>query len=233
MDLEYLETRLLAKLPIFVDNIPIHSPQLIDIADVGMKNYQEKVSSCIIDKKILANSIGSDIDDYDVFLMFLFQHSEFIVSFLESLHFFTKNKFEVVEQDKDLFFFCGDDVVLGRHNYKNFVNLIKVANCIEGVETEKELDEFDRRVLEAEKKIKEAENQSGEHVPFKDLISSVANMGDNNLNILNIWDLNIFTFYDQLKRGQKKEAYFIALKQLLAGVEPKEVKLDYYIKKLD
>ena len=232
MNLEYLETRMLAKLPIFVDNITIHSPKLIDIAEVGIKNYQEKVSSCIIDKKVLANPINNDIDDYDVFLMFLIQHNEFITDFLDSLYFFTKQKFEVVEQNNDLLFFC-EEITLGRHNYKDFVNSIKIANCIEGVETGEELDEFDRRVLEAEKKLKEKENENAEHVPFKDLVSSVANMGDNNLNILNIWDLNIFTFYDQLKRGQKKEAYFIALKQLLAGVEPKDVKLEYYIQKLD
>ena len=234
MDADDLKLRLLTnKLPLYVDNsLPIYSPKLIDIADIGVQKYQYNLSRCTIDKNSIASELDEGISDYDILLGILFHQEDALSGFLDSLYFFTKLNFTISEQNNDLLFFCGD-ISLNRNNYQEFVRLVKFVNCIKNNQPEKELDEFDRRVLEAEKQIAEIESKNGIHVPFKDLVSSVANMGDNNLNILNIWDINIFSFYEQMKRGQLKEAYFIGLKQLLAGADSKDVDLKYYIQKTD
>ena len=240
MDTEDLELRLLARFPIYVDGIPVYSPELIDIADIGVKKYQQFISNCTIDRQVLTVDIDGSIDDYDILLLFITQQQDFLKDFLESLLFFTKKSFNIAEQDDDLFFFYVEKEQdreiykkLNRDNYKNFVYTVRFVNCVKDYVQDGELDEFDRRILEAEKKMKELENQNSEIVPFKDLVSSLANMDDNNLNILNVWGINIFTFYDQMKRGQLKEVYIIGLKQLLAGAKPDEINLEHYIKKLE
>lgn len=234
MDRESLSLRLLTnRLPILVSgDIPVYSPLLIDIADVGFLKYNNHLYKSTLSSDSLISQPETPIDDFDILLYLITSQDGMLEEFLEAVQFFTKLKFSIGQQDNDLLFFCGDKSI-NRENYGEFINFIKFANCMKDNIPEKEMDEFDKQILEWEKKIAEQDSESGIHVPFKDLVSSVVNMGDNNLNILNIWDINIFTFYEQMKRGQMKERYFIGLRQLLAGAEAKDVDLEYYIQKTD
>ena len=63
---------------------------------------------------------------------------------------------------------------------------------------------------------------------FSDLVASLA-AGGNGLNILNVWDLPYYAFNDQFKRMQMKEEYENTYKSLLAGADPKKVKIRYWI----
>ena len=103
MDTEDLELRLLARFPIYVDGIPVYSPELIDIADIEVKKYQQFISNCTIDRQVLTVDIDGSIDDYDILLLFITQQQDFLKDFLESLLFFTKKSFNIAEQDDDLF----------------------------------------------------------------------------------------------------------------------------------
>lgn len=215
-------------MPIYVDDIPIYSPTLKSIAELGKEQYSACLSSCIITKDSLIEKtdVNTDKDDFDTLLRLCFEHG-LIHNFLFSLFYFTKLKFTVQEKCNDIVFVSGK-LELNRNNYNFFIKSVKYVNCLESID-EKELDEFDRRCLEMEKKIQEQQNFSG-RPELEDLISSVANISDNGLNIINIWDLNIYQFYEQLQRGQLKEQYFLAIKKLLAGAKPEEVKIESYFK---
>jgi len=80
--------------------------------------------------------------------------------------------------------------------------------------------------------LNEVLNKDTEQPNFEDLISSVANFDGNGLNIINIWDLNVYQFYEQLQRGQMKEQYRWNLQQLLVGVNPDNIKLESYLKNI-
>ena len=47
--------------------------------------------------------------------------------------------------------------------------------------------------------------------------------------MLNVWDLTYYAFNDQFKRMQMKEEYENTYKSLLAGADPKKVKIRYWI----
>jgi len=219
--------RLLANLPIFTDKIPIYSPILKNIADFGKEQYSICLSSCIISRDNIIVKSEKDKDDYDTLLRICLEQG-FLMDFLYSLFYFTKLEFKAQKKDRDIVFISGD-IELNRHNYNSFINNIKYANCL-NVEETGDMDEFDRQCAEMEKKIAQAQNKNQEPVELEDLISAVANMEGNGLSIINIWDLNIYQFYNQLKRGQMKENYFLSIKQLLAGAKPEEVKIESYFK---
>lgn len=242
--MEDLSLRLLTnRLPLYADNIPIYSPLLINIADIGFEKYNGYLYKCTLGEDSLIEKPSEPVDDFDILLYLVINQEGALIDFLNALKFFTKLNFEIGQYGNDVLFFCVENLIdrcfysefttINRHNYNKFSQIIKVANCMKNIEPEEEMDEFDREALKWEKKIAEKESEEGVHVPFKDLVSSVANMDDNGLNILNIWDINIFSFYEQMKRGQMKEKYFIGLKQLLAGAEAKDVDLEYYIQKTD
>ena len=225
--------RLLANLPIYVDKIPIHSPLLKEIADIGFEKYGIILTCGTIVKDILidAEKLGIS-NNYDALLYSINQSKESFGTFLYSLLFFTKIEFDVKFENEDIYF-VKDDIKLDRNNYDNLVKTIKLVNKLDTGNDIEELDEFDKRVLEAENKLKDLQGNTGEQLKFADLISCVANFDGNGLNIINIWDLNVYQFYEQLQRGQLKEQYQWNLKLLLAGAKPDNINTESYIKNLD
>ena len=141
--------RLLANLPVYVDKIPIYSPTLKSIAEIGKKEYSFFLSSCIITKDILVDKdMFHDISDFEI-LTHMCLKSNLYPTFINSLFYFTKLEFSMAElNSKELVFMC-DDIELNKTNYHSFIENIKYVNRLEVQET-KEMDEFDRRCAEAE-----------------------------------------------------------------------------------
>lgn len=224
--------KLLANLPIYVDKIPIYSPLLKQIAEIGLEKYGIILTCGTIVKDILINSEQLKINNnYDALLYAINQNKESFATFLYSLLFFTKIEFEVKIENKDIVF-IKDDVKLDRNNYDKFVQVVKLVNKLAIDENNEELDEFDRKILEMEKKIEELQGKNSDKLTFADLISCVANFDGNGLNIINIWDLNVYQFYEQLQRGQLKEQYRWNLKLLLAGAKPDNIKAESYLQNI-
>lgn len=223
--------KLLANLPIYVDKIPIYSPLLKNLAEVTLEQYGLLLTYSTITVESLIESTRYDVkSNFDALISVLNATEGVMNLFLTGLFFFTKIEFLPEILDDDLIFIY-EDIVLNRNNYDSFVYNVKFVNRME-TENAEELDEFDRRVLEQEKKINDAYNRNTEQPNFSDLISAVANFDGNGLNIINIWDLNIYQFYEQLQRGQMKEQYRWNLQQLLAGAKPDDINLESYLKNI-
>lgn len=230
--------KLMANLPIYNDNIPIYSPTLLSMADIDQEQYGKYVNYCIISKERLQSPIENEkeYDDYDILLEQLYSQTEFLIDFLEALFYFTKIKFGVASYrtDKDIVFVNNSgQIELNRKNYSSFIKGIKYVNCLHEEENVEEMDEFDRELARAEKVVTDAQNKNIEHPTLEDLISSVANMDGNGLSIINIWNLNIYQFYEQLKRGQMKEGFRLAIQQLLAGAKSEEVEVKSYLTNIE
>jgi len=223
--------RLMANLPLYVDNIPIHSPLLRDIAEIGFEKYGIVLTCGTITKDIVIDAEKLGINsNYDALIYIIDQSKESFSTFLYSMLFFTKIEFNAKILNNDLVF-VKDEIILNRDNYDYLVKTIKYSNKLE-VEDVEELDEFDRKVMEMEKKISEAQNKNSEKLKFADLVSCVANFDGNGLNIINIWDINVYQFYEQLQRGQLKEQYQWNLKSLLAGAKPDNINTESYLKNI-
>jgi hypothetical protein len=225
------DLKLLANLPLYVDNIPIYSPTLKDIASIGLERYQVLLSYITITKNKINESFRNDIDNnFDALIKLINNSPETLDYILVGLYFFTKIEFTPKVEHGDIIF-INDKIVLYRGNYDSFIKYVNFANKVEEENIE-EMDEFDRQVYEMEKKIQESQNKDVEQPTFKDLISIVANLDGNGLNIINVWDLNIYQFQEQLQRGLIKDNYKFNLQQILAGANPDNIKLESYLKKI-
>lgn len=236
------KTKVMAQKPIYVDKIPVYSPLLIDIADLDndIETYSQYINYFILRKEDLREEIKpkENIEGYDLILYLITTIMGFEEFFLKALFYFTKIEFKREYQIiyNDIVFQSAENEIdepieLNRNNFDDFVKAIKYVTCVE-VQDEVEMDEFDRLLAEREKVVLEAQNKGKEQPTFIDLVSAVANMKSNGLNIINIWQLNIYQFYEQLQRGQMAEQYHIAIQEILAGVNPDDIEVKSYFTKI-
>ena len=76
------------------------------------------------------------------------------------------------------------------------------------------------------------EKNKNSDLDFVDLVASLAAKA-NGLNALNVWNLTYYAFNDQFKRMQAIEEYESAKASILAGADPKKVKMDYWMKPIE
>lgn len=242
MNEEYLKGRILAGLPIMIDNIPIYSPTLLDIFDIGEIQYEHHINRCIISKDNVEGEFD-DISNFDVLISFLAIDKMNTEDFLNSLNFFTGLNFNTIRDDNSDYHFVAETldgyVILNRKNYDTFINYVKFANLIEIKKTIQKKTEFEKHIEKAKKRLEERLKKKGiklkknneDDITLIDLISVLSSC-HNSLNLLNVWELNIFSFQDQFKRTQLIESYDIGIRQLLAGAKQEDVKLKHYIQKI-
>lgn len=73
------------------------------------------------------------------------------------------------------------------------------------------------------------QQKSESDLAFSDMVGSLS-VGIAGLNILNIWSMSYYAFYDQLQRMQMKEEYNTNLRALAAGAKINKNKLKYWIR---
>lgn len=224
------EMKLLAGLPAYVDNVPVYSPRLKRIAKIDDSVYSLYLYLCI-NENLNPIFMTHKCKFYNICHTYSEDMWDF---FVQALEFFTGEIFCKHKQDGENFL-ISENSVLHKNNFDEFVNLVKFAN---GFSDEKENKikrnaELDRKIEEAKRKINERLNKKeelGNDIRIIDLVSVLASK-HHNLNIINIWRLNIYQFNDQFKQMQLIENYDIGIRQLLAGADKKDVKLEYYIKR--
>ena len=112
--------------------------------------------------------------------------------------------------------------------------LVEAANILDTQSADARMDNpSDAKAAQIIKKLKEGRKmrekaKSDSNLSFSDLVASLA-AGGNGLNILNVWDLPYYAFNDQFKRMQMREEYENTYRSLLAGADPKKVKIRYWI----
>ncbi|GEM_PF-4741236 len=238
---EFLKGRLLAKLPLYLDDkIPIYSPELVKVFDVGESNYYKLLNYCTISRTNITEEIAYDVTDFDILVNFMIYDEDKIKYVLDGFYFFTGINFEIKSISGNTVFVNSDtDAVIDGNNYSEFIRLVKIANLIKDEKDISKNPNFDKYIENAKKRLEErlrkkgvalAKNNENE-ISLLDLVSSLCSC-HNSLNILNIWDLTLFQFQDQFQRTRLIEDFNIGIRSLLAGAKKEEVKLEHYIKKI-
>lgn len=228
------EMKLLAGHPIYVDRMPIYSPKLTNIALIGERLYN--IYSCLCLNLGINESLNLPQKYEDNFDNVTLGYPDDVLElFYLALEFFTGERF-IKQESSEQIYFASEKSILSKNNYVEFTNTIKLANCMDNTEksTTKHNTELDKKIEEAKMKINQKMNKKDEEddeVRLMDLISVLASK-HNNLNIINVWDLNILQFNNQFKRMQLIDNHDVGIRQLLAGVDKKNVQLEHYIKKI-
>lgn len=227
----------------------IYPLTLREIVKIGYDKYNKYLGMLAIDKDNYIENLGLDgekkkeleqLSNFEFVFVNCLHNEDFRKEYMEAIEVFFREPVQFYEQG---FFYFGEfeelkdelekgsgkERLIHKGNFDDVQLVVKEMNGVKVGKKKEEMDEFDRRVMEAEKMLSKYENKD-EGISLITMISSLANMDDNDLNIINIWDLTIYQLYDQFKRGQLKEKYFIDIKSLLAGAKKEDVNLEHYIK---
>lgn len=220
-----------AGLPCVVDSIPIYSPTLSDIVSLDDFEYEKLYGFylyiCTLENFTKVENLINENEEYEAL-------------FLQALFFYTKIKFKRMDSRYGMVF-VNDKMMIHGDNYELFSKHVRYANGIMTDDEKAEEDDKNDKVKKLlakkkafEEKLKKQKADSGEALDIVTLASTLSVMDGNNLNILNVWNLNIVQFKDQLHRCQMKESFYLTIEQLLAGADPTKVEEPvHYMKNLN
>lgn len=229
--------------------IPVEIPKLCtiypvtlrEIANIGAKNFYSYLNIFTLNKEdvdeYFANSgIEEDLTPFQFMLVLTQSDPQYLISAQAAFKLF-------LHEDNVMFLPSNEAIVLGdiaeervidNEKFEAIKQIIETQNILETESADARMDNpSDAKAAQIIKKLKEGKKmrekvKKGSDLNFSDLVASLA-AGGNGLNILNVWDLSYYAFNDQFKRMQMKEEYENTYKSLLAGADPKKVKIRYWI----
>ena len=219
----------------------IYPVTLKQIATVGAKNFYSYLNIFTLNKEdvdeYFANEqIEQDLTPFQFLLVMTQMDPQYLSTVQEAFKLF-------LHEDKLVFLRQNEAIVLGERSegrvitnesFEAIKRIVEAANILDTQSADARMDNpSDARAAQIIKKLKEGRKmrekaKSDSNLSFSDLVASLA-AGGNGLNILNVWDLPYYAFNDQFKRMQMREEYENTYRSLLAGADPKKVKIRYWI----
>lgn len=219
----------------------IYPITLRQIATVGAKNFYSYLNIFTLNKEdvdeYFANEqIEEDLTPFQFLLLMTQMDPQYLQAVQEAFKLF-------LHEDKLVFLRQNEAIVLGERtegriitneSFEIIKKVVEAANILDTQSADARMDNpSDAKAAQIIKKLKEGRKmrdkaKSNSDLSFSDLVASLA-AGANGLNILNVWDLPYYAFNDQFKRMQMREDYENTYKSLLAGADPKKVKIRYWI----
>lgn len=255
-----IQDKTLANLPYQIDNIKIQPKSLRSIIKLGEKQFYNYLNLLLINKDdVLENiSIDKNNKDYEI----IKQMSNFDILILQSAQ--SKKFFQVLQrsfiyflgekEDKIGFLFNGkikdikkatfyigdakDKKLINNNNFEAIKSTLLIQNAIDKLQKKEKLKPIDskaQKLIDLRNKMRQKVQKikEKEGLQLRDLISIVAskNVG---LNIIDIYDINMYMLQNQLQRIAVNENYEIQ-KFLLGnsfGGSSIDFKNNTYLKKI-
>jgi hypothetical protein len=132
-----------------------------------------------------------------------------------------------------------EDRILDEVNFKDLQTALRRQNWVSS-ESEVGSNPQDEKARQIAERLRETRAQVEEikarkkkevNTDFADLVGSLAT-ASSGLNIMNIWDMPYYAFYDQLQRMQMNEEYHMMMRSLIAGAKIQKNKIKYWIRKI-
>lgn len=233
-------------IPTQIDNIcKVYPVTLREIAQVGVKNFYSYLNLFTLEKEDIdeffkQQGIEEDITPFQFTLINAAGDERYLQNLQDAFKFF-------LHEDKITVLADNEAIVLGEitenrllmeGNFNAICNIISKQNVTQRESDEEKMNNpSDARAAQIIKKLKEGrkireKKKSDSSLSFVDLVASLAAKG-NGLNALNVWDLTYYAFNDQFKRMQMIEEYESARQSILAGADPKKVKLEYWMRPIE
>jgi hypothetical protein len=238
------DIQLLSGTPFNLGLFYIYPPKLKDLAVLGELKYKTYLSAITFDKSQIPISKTSSIpqedldaiDSFDIICVNCSLSEDYKSMFEEALQYFIKEEVHFISNEISGLFYIGekeDKRFINKDNFKDIKSIISKMCCVSDVlDAEEDImadlnikDPIEyERVKQIRLKLKKAKaRQSAEEksnvdadVSFSDLISALCGISPN-LNILHVWDLSIYQFYNQLQRVKLIDDYRTQIQSVMAG----------------
>lgn len=237
------ETLIRAK-PLKIDQSLLYLPTLEEIFDLGVNIYLEYLQAIILDMSELSLEFDEEeqFSDYQIFLMLVLTDKNFKDTFFEAMEFFTKDTFVfeegvIVSLKKEE----GPDGVIELKFHQifseEFWNEIRQKLSIAHWQPEPKKVQYAsaraRAIMKKIQKNKEevqrikAKKGQSSSLDLYEIIGSVCTHS-NSYNLFNVWGLTYYQFFDHYYRLNIDDNYHFSLQSILAGADPKKVKIEHW-----
>lgn len=243
---EDLNLRLLSGEPIEIESVGFLYPlTLKQISKMGLTNYYKFLNALCFrleDLDLDVTKENNDISQYEIIVSNSMRNSSYRDFILMSLALFFNENVYFYCDDILAFFYIGsltEGRIIDKLKYEKIKHILELQNNIKDNEKEENSNPDDDRVKEALEKLKKAKekvnkakrNNNEDYLTLSDLVSILSANG-NNLNIINVWDLNMYQFNNQFTRMQMIEEYDINIRSILAGADKKDIELKHWMSKI-
>jgi hypothetical protein len=173
----------------------------------------------IKDTSIIKNNL-------DIIKLFLIKQDEFVVS---AFKMFISDKYKIIKNQ----IYINNCEILTNDKFDRIVDILKLQNFCEKQEKPKAMT---KRAKELQKIFEErrktlARRGKGNNLELFDYIPFYCERNTSGINILNIWDMTIYQAQIQFNSLMSIENFDVGLKQVLVGVNPRDIDFKHYLKK--
>lgn len=233
--------KLLAGLPIPLSDFSllVHPATLIEIAKLGISKYFAYVNLLTLKKEEIKKLIkeAEEIDPFDFLIINSKHKEEFKKQTLEALKYFIREEvFFIPDMDCFVIGDFSESRFLTKDNFSEFQGILTDQNSLEKDNFkyvgENEAAKIIKEKIERGKKEIERVKNNRDNIPIEiaDLVGSLTI--NSSLNIYNVWDISYYAFNDQFKRMRLLEQYNTGLQSIMAGADPKKIKLQDWIQSI-
>lgn len=198
---------LIAGSPIKCEKVTIYPPRLDDIRDIGYDNYREFISLLLMDKEGYANLLRvKDVSMLDRWttLQLITYTPPLRATLLRALSFFLHSDI-CYSEDTGYFVDCSDSIYLTLEEIGIYRKVILRLCNVEDTSDQSQVTYRNARAKKTYEKIqqckakKKKQQADDKNLELPNLIAAVAAFSST-YNLLNIWGLTVYQFYDQFTR---------------------------------
>ena len=233
-------------IPTEIGNIcKVYPVTVREIATIGAKNFYSYLNLFTLDKEdidefLQQQGVEERLTPFQFTLINANEDKQYLENLEKAFKFFLHEEQITVLVDNEAIILgdINEGRVLMEEDFNTVCAIIVEQNMVNKSSAEERMNNpSDAKAAQIIKKIKEGrkvreKRSSDSNLNFIDLVASLAAKG-NGLNAINVWDLTYYAFNDQFKRMQMIEQYDNARQSILAGADPKKVKIEYWLRPIE
>lgn len=233
-------------IPTEIGNIcKVYPVTVREIATIGAKNFYSYLNLFTLDKEdidefLQQQGVEERLTPFQFTLINANEDKQYLENLEKAFKFFLHEEQITVLVDNEAIILgdINEGRVLREEDFNTVCAIIIEQNMVNKSSAEERMNNpSDAKAAQIIKKIKEGrkireKKSSDSNLNFIDLVASLAAKG-NGLNAINVWDLTYYAFNDQFKRMQMIEQYDNARQSILAGADPKKVKIEYWLRPIE
>lgn len=233
-------------IPTEIGNIcKVYPVTVREIATIGAKNFYSYLNLFTLDKEdidefLQQQGVEERLTPFQFTLINANEDKQYLENLEKAFKFFLHEEQITVLVDNEAIILgdINEGRVLMEEDFNTVCAIIIEQNMVNKSSAEERMNNpSDAKAAQIIKKIKEGrkireKKSSDSNLNFIDLVASLAAKG-NGLNAINVWDLTYYAFNDQFKRMQMIEQYDNARQSILAGADPKKVKMEYWLRPIE
>lgn len=229
--------RALAGLPVPMSDFSclVYPKTLRDLATIGINEFFGHLNFLTLTEADIRQMTGEDISPFDFLLKSATIRENFKDRLEQSILYFTGEKILLIpEMDAISLGDFAEQRMLTDDNFFEFQEILRQQNFLEEQKVrhtgENEAAQLIRKRLEdAQKKVEIAKGKKEESpIELSDLIGSLCIK--TSIDITKVWDITYYAFNDQFKRLRFIEEHETGLQSIMAGADPKKIKLKDWIR---